>query len=63
MQVCVASRCADDGTLWLVFQDVDGGDTKEYQCPSGEFVDLGSAQGFEDDVCSCLCLYQPDQNS
>lgn len=39
-----------------------GGGTKEYQCPRGKFVVLGSAEDFEEDVCFCLCLHRPAQN-
>ena len=54
----MASRCAEDGSLWLVFQDQEGGGTKEYPCPPGEFVDLGGNEGFGDNVChSCTQIH------
>ena len=52
----MASRCADDGSLWLVFQDVEGGGTQEFECPAGQFVDLGSAEGFGADVRPAQCF-------
>jgi hypothetical protein len=49
-EVCVATRCAQDGTLFLLFQDVSSTEVKEYECKARAFVDLGPNEGFLENV-------------
>ena len=48
---CVAAQCKGSGdSLEVLIKDQDGDGYSAYDCPEGEFVELGSSEGFPSGV-------------